>query len=189
MSFFTLEESLDQYLVFGVVEIAAGAAIAPRSILGSDTSSQLSIADGVCIGSEVVIQARWGTLTIEAGVSIGSGVLIIGQGSIGAGTCVGSGSTLVNPQVAPSTVIAPNSLVGDMGRSSEPPPPQPAPPPEQPAPAAEVSPSSGNGHGAPATIDNNGKGPSKDSLARVYGQAHVNRMLDSLFPHRRPLDS
>ncbi|PSN14074.1 carbon dioxide concentrating mechanism protein, partial [filamentous cyanobacterium CCP5] len=115
MAFFTLGELQNQYLVFGAVDIAPGAAIAPRSIVGADAASQLRIETGVCLGSEVVVQARWGTLTIEAGANIGCGALIIGQGIIGAGACIGAGSTLINPQIQPQQVIAPKSLVGASG--------------------------------------------------------------------------
>lgn len=187
MAFFTLGELQNQYLVFGTVDIADGAAIAPHSILGADGNSQLKIAAGACLGSEVVIQARWGSLTIEAGANIGSGVLIIGHGIIGSGACIGAGSTLINPQIGPQQVVSPNSLVGT-GCSTEaaasPANASAANPPEpsaaangQPEPAGNPE-HNGNGNG-------NGSGPSPEHLMRVYGKDHVSRMLDSLFPHRR----
>lgn len=200
MSFFSLGESANQYLIFGAVDIAAGVAIAPHSILGTDINSRLTIASGACLGSGVVIQARWGALVIEAGASIGSGVLIVGHGYIGSGACIGTDSTLINPQVQARSIIAPASLVGNVGRS----------PGESTSTSQHVTDvsstvviNSANGkhpgaaddsehHNHAGSPEENGPpeehGPSEENLVRVYGQAHVNRLLDSLFPHRRSID-
>ncbi|PSN13826.1 hypothetical protein C7293_14305 [filamentous cyanobacterium CCT1] len=97
----------------GNVDLAPGVAVAPGVLLGAAPGCRLIISAGVCLGADVVVQARQGDLVLEPGVSLGSGVLIVGHGSVGQHTCIGSNSTVINPNLGASQVVAPGSLVGD----------------------------------------------------------------------------
>lgn len=102
----------------GNVDLAPGVAMAPGVLLGAAPGCRLVISSGVCLGADAVVQARQGDLVLEIGVSLGSGVLVVGHGSIGQHTCVGANSTIINPTLGPSQVVAPGSLVGDPSQPS-----------------------------------------------------------------------
>ncbi|ESA36822.1 carbon dioxide concentrating mechanism protein [Leptolyngbya sp. Heron Island J] len=104
--------SQTHYYRGGDVVIDASAAIAPGVVLrAASDGSSVHIGPGVCVGAGVVIQARQGRISIEAGASLGTGALIVGHGYVGKDVCVGPSSTLINPAIAPSTVIPPCSLI------------------------------------------------------------------------------
>lgn len=143
------------FCVSGHVTIHPSAVIAPSVMLQADPGSHLIIAEGVCIGVGSILHAHQGILEIEAGVTLGRGVLIIGSGKIGANACIGSASTIFNGSVLSGQSIPPGSLIGDGSRqvaigssseaqmASEPAPTQ-APPPigggaASPAPPASSS--------------------------------------------------
>jgi carbon dioxide concentrating mechanism protein CcmN len=111
----------------GNVDLAAGVAIAPGVLLGAAPGCRLVISAGVCLGADVVVQARQGDLVLELGVSLGSGVLVVGHGSIGQHTCIGANSTIINPSLGASQVVAPGSLVGDPSQASATPGASPGP--------------------------------------------------------------
>ncbi|MDV3347668.1 hypothetical protein QGP82_03095 [Leptothoe sp. LEGE 181152] len=95
----------------GDVVIDASAAIAPGVVFRAASNAAIRIGPGVCVGAGVVIQAKQGCVYVEAGASLGTGVLIVGHGYVGKGACVGPSSTLINPEIAPNTIIPSCSLV------------------------------------------------------------------------------
>ncbi|PSR18504.1 hypothetical protein C8255_07095 [filamentous cyanobacterium CCP3] len=191
--------------------------MAPGVLLGAAPGCRLVISAGVCLGADVVVQARQGDLVLEPGVSLGSGVLIVGHGSVGQHTCIGSNSTVINPNLGASQVVAPGSLVGD--------PSQPVPEPSQScgggssvgvaAPAkhefhvangtagyrsingsqptstqgenAHYSSANGNTANGNTTSGNTSNG-NRLNGSSVYGKAQVNHLLSTLFPHRQALN-
>ncbi|MGG6238346.1 hypothetical protein ACQ4N7_06865 [Nodosilinea sp. AN01ver1] len=201
----------------GNVDLAPGVAVAPGVLLGAAPGCRLVVSAGVCLGADVVVQARQGDLVLEPGVSLGSGVLIVGHGSVGQHTCIGSNSTVINPNLGASQVVAPGSLVGD---PSQPVPNQAqsssggfvvgaASSAENRAPVAagraEYNSSSGsqpaitqdestqyggsNGNTANGnTANGNIANGSRLNGSSVYGKAQVNHLLSTLFPHRQALN-
>jgi len=188
----------------GDVVVNEGAAIAPGVILQADSGSRISIAAGACIGMGVIIHAREGTLSIGAGVILGAGVLVVGAGTIGTNACIGAGTTLIDPCIDQMQIMPAGSLIGDTSRQAEasataaaptaaptspetpeattppvaPPiePPEPAQTPPQTAPEAAAEPPESTAAEAPQP----GETPTI-----LYGQAHINRLLGTLFPHRQ----
>ncbi len=193
----------------GDVDLAPGVAMAPGVLLGASPGCRLVISAGVCLGADVVVQARHGDLVLEPGVSLGSGVLVVGHGSIGQHTCIGSNSTVINPALGASQVVAPGSLVGD---------------PSQPGPESSsgetgmgaASPGQHRAHGANGsskyglgndsqpgstlgesaqyggsngnTSNGNTSNGSRLNGSSVYGKTQVNHLLSTLFPHRQALN-
>lgn len=202
----------------GNVDLAPGVAMAPGVLLGAAPGCRLVISAGVCLGADVVVQARHGDLVLEPGVSLGSGVLVVGHGSIGQHTCIGSNSTVINPDVGAAQVVAPGSLVGDPSQ------PDPAQPPASSSSEAGVGAVSPVKHGAHAangnagfglvngqhgriqggnaqygstfnsntsngsTFNGNTSNGSRLNGSSVYGKTQVNRLLSTLFPHRQALN-
>jgi carbon dioxide concentrating mechanism protein CcmN len=99
------------------VTVHPTAAIAPGVLLQADPDSQLIIGAGVCIGIGSVLHAHQGVLEISAGAILGSGVLIVGRGKIGANACIGSSVTILHPAIEPEQFVKPGSLLGDTSRS------------------------------------------------------------------------
>ena len=204
--------SNSQILMSGDVVVNEGAAIAPGAILQADPGSRISIAAGACIGMGVILHAREGTLEIEAGVILGAGVLVVGAGKIGANACIGAGTTLIDPCIDQMQIMPAGSLMGDTSRQASasatsasatsaaptaaptspetpeattPPvdlpiepiePPQPAQTPPQTAPETAPEPPESTAAEPPQP----GETPTI-----LYGQAHINRLLGTLFPHRQ----
>ena len=194
----------------GNVDLAPGVAIAPGVLLGAAPGCRLVISSGVCLAADVVVQARHGDLVLEPGVSLGSGVLVVGHGSIGQHTCIGANSTVINPALGASQVVAPGSLVGDPSQSqnqvqSQASTPQSAPS-SQTSSYANGSSAHGMGHSAQNGSAPNGssvsgrfgESPSGSSSSSssgssgqgksVYGKAQINRLLTTLFPQRQALN-
>lgn len=133
----------------GNVSIDPTAAIAPGVLLQAEPGSILIIGAGVCIGTGSIVHAAKGNLEIGAGVCLGRGVMIIGTGSIAQNACIGSGTTVLDPQIEEGAVIAPGSIVGDRSRGevsvvetedlpiSPPPTPVTSPPVVEPDPSLE----------------------------------------------------
>ena len=196
--------SNSQILMSGDVVVNEGAAIAPGVILQAEPGSRISIAAGACIGMGVILQAREGTLEIGAGVILGAGVLVVGAGKIGANACIGAGTTLIDPCIDQMQIMPAGSLIGDTSRQASPEataaaptaaptspetpeattppvappiePPAPAPTPPQTAP--ETTPD------APESTAAEPPQPGETPTI-LYGQAHINRLLGTLFPHRQ----
>ena len=196
--------SNSQILMSGDVVVNEGAAIAPGVILQAEPGSRISIAAGACIGLGVILHAREGTLEIGAGVILGAGVLVVGAGTIGTSACIGAGATLINPCIDQRQIMPAGSLIGDTSRQAsaeataaaptaaptspetpeattppvappiEPPSPAPTPPQTPPETATDAPESTAPEPPQPG-----------ETPTILYGQAHINRLLGTLFPHRQ----
>lgn len=109
----------DSYLSGNVI-VHPSAVIAPGVIIQAAPDSRIVIGEGVCIGSGAILNAYQGTIEVENGAVLGSGVLVIGKGTIGKGACVGAATTIFNASVKAMDVIAPGSLIGDTSRQIAP---------------------------------------------------------------------
>lgn len=200
--------SNSQIFMSGDVVVNEGAAIAPGAILQADPGSRISIAAGTCIGMGVILHAREGTLEIGAGAILGAGVLVVGAGTIGANACIGAGTTLINPCIDQMQMLPAGSLIGDTSRQVaaeptaeaaaapetpetpsastpevEPPVDRPIDPPE-PAPTQPQTPPETAPEPRPETAAN--PPPEAGGVPTIlYGQAHINQLLGTLFPHRQ----
>ncbi|WP_445176879.1 carbon dioxide concentrating mechanism protein [Microcoleus sp.] len=196
--------SNSQILMSGDVVVNEGAAIAPGVILQAEPGSRISIAAGACIGLGVILHAREGTLSIGAGVILGAGVLVVGAGTIGANACIGAGTTLINPCIDQMQIMPAGSLIGDTSRQAsveataaaptaaptspetpEATTPPVAPPIEPPSPAQ--TPPQTAPETTPDAPESTAAEPPQpgDTPTILYGQAHINRLLGTLFPHRQ----
>ncbi|MEB3251238.1 MAG: hypothetical protein VKO01_03755 [Cyanobacteriota bacterium] len=144
---------------YGRVDLATSGTISPDAILGADPGCRLVIGPGVCLGSGVLIRASQGDLVIDAGASLGMGVLVVGRGRIGRYACIGANSTLINPEVADRQVLAPGTLWGD--------------------PSVPQSSVTSNGPGTDPESVVSGDRP------YVYGKRQVQQLLATLFPQRQ----
>jgi len=172
-----LDQGSDYYL-HGSVDIEPGAMIAAGVVLEAAAHASLVIQAGVCIGRGVIIQVWKGTLIIEADASVGSDVVVVGQGKIGTRACIGAESTLINPAIASEQVVPANSLLGDS--SSQRPVLM-----DQPVPNGSQPPSSEAAEADPST---NGVAPA-GVTSRVYGREQVEQLMNTLFPYRQQLNS
>jgi carbon dioxide concentrating mechanism protein CcmN len=171
----------------------------------AEPGSRISIAAGACIGMGVILHAREGTLEIEAGVILGAGVLVVGAGKIGANACIGAGTTLINPCIDKMQIMPAGSLMGDTSRQAtaeataaeataaaptspetpEATTPPVAPPIEPPAPA-QTPPQTAPETAAEPPESTAAESPQPGETPTIlYGQAHINRLLGTLFPHRQ----
>jgi len=100
----------------GNVSIDPTVAIASGVLLQADSSSQIIIGAGVCIGAGTIIHAFEGIIEIGVGVAIAAEVLIVGKSKIGDRACIGAGVTIYNHDVAVSEVLVASALVGEFGR-------------------------------------------------------------------------
>ncbi|MEG4346174.1 carbon dioxide concentrating mechanism protein [Microcoleus sp. A003_D6] len=196
--------SNSQIWMSGDVVVNEGAAIAPGVILQADPGSRISIAPGACIGMGVIIHAREGNLDIGAGVILGAGVLVVGAGTIGANACIGAGTTLIDPCIAQMQILPAGSLIGDSSRqaaaeataaaptaaptspetpeATTPPVDRPIEPPEPPETQPQTAPETPE-----AVPESSAEQPPQpgETPTILYGQAHINRLLGTLFPHRQ----
>lgn len=179
--------------ISGEVIVHPSAAIAPGVLLQADPGCRVTIAAGACIGQGTIVHAHQGTIAIEAGAILGSGVLLIGHGSIGVNACVGALTTIIDGSVAPDQLVPAHSLIGDASRQlTVEPAPEPAPAPASPAPNA----STGTAPDKPPKpeADASKQSPPKSSslaskaLTQVYGQTYVERIMITMFPHRQSLN-
>jgi carbon dioxide concentrating mechanism protein CcmN len=104
------------FYISGEVKIDESAAIAPGVILQAGANGRIIIGSGVCIGMGSILQVCDGVLEIETGANLGAGVLMVGQGKIGANACVGAATTILNSSIAAGQVVAPGSIFGDTSR-------------------------------------------------------------------------
>ena len=100
----------------GDVTIHPMATIAPGVMLQADPGCRLGVGAGVCVGIGAILHAHGGNLMIEAGVTLGSGVLIVGQVTVGENACIGSAVTILNQSIAPRQIVTSGSLIGDDSR-------------------------------------------------------------------------
>ncbi|MEG4072295.1 carbon dioxide concentrating mechanism protein [Microcoleus sp. Pol14C2] len=203
--------SNSQILMSGDVVVNEGAAIAPGAIMQADPGSRISIAAGACIGMGVILHAREGTLEIAAGVILGAGVLVVGAGTIGENACIGAGTTLINPSIEKMQIMPAGSLMGDTSRqaaaaeatataptaapTSPETPEATTPPVDRPIepiePIEPPQPAQTPPHTAPETAPDPPESTAPEppqpgeTPTILYGQAHINRLLGTLFPHRQ----
>lgn len=102
--------------VSGDVTVHPSAAIAPGVILKTGPNGHIIINAGVCIGMGSILNAYQGTIEIETGATLGSGVLVVGQGKIGSQASIGTATTIYNTSVNSHEVISPYSVLGDTSR-------------------------------------------------------------------------
>lgn len=182
------------FYISGAVTIHPSAAIAPGVMLQADPNSELIVAAGVCIGTGCVLHAHQGVLELESGATLGSNVLIIGQGKIGINACIGAMTTIINNSVLPHQMIPPGSLLGDGSRqvivvepskSSQPAAPKPAPPSAAVSgtPQSESA-SSHDASGATASTPTPSSSSEPGEVRVIYGRAYLERMMLTMFPHR-----
>jgi carbon dioxide concentrating mechanism protein CcmN len=96
-----------RYFVSGEVQVEAGAGIGAGVLLRANPGCRIHIGRGACIGMGSVLHACGGSLIVEAGATLGMGVLVIGQGTIGKNACIGSETTVLNCSVLSQAVIPP----------------------------------------------------------------------------------
>ena len=178
--------SSSHFCVSGDVTIHPTAVIAAGVLLQADPESRIVIGAGVCLGMGTVVHAHQGTLDVEAEVTVGAGVLIIGAGKIGASACIGAASTLWNHSIDRGAIVPPLSLLGIPGNQvAEIIPelvPEAAP---EPAPAASSVPQEPL-NGAIGTASSQPAAEIQLSFTTpVYGQENLNRLLSTLLPHRQ----
>lgn len=204
MSLFPLQPATQaEVYILGDVQIDPSAAIAPGVILQAAPDCQITIAAGACLGMGTIICASYGDVAVEAGVILGAGVLILGQATVGANSCIGAATTIYNTTVEPMQFVQAGTVLGDTSREVKfieqveeegtattaiPPEPQTQsqtqtpsepPPPETPAVTPDSPESTQNGQTPAQPL------AQKPQPSQVYGREQVNQMLLSLFPHRR----
>ncbi len=204
MSLFPLQPATQADIyIQGNIKIDPSVAIAPGVILQAAPECSISIAAGVCIGMGTIINATQGTVEIGAGVILGAGVLILGNAKIGANSCIGAATTIYNAIVEPMQFIRAGTILGDTSRKIKEVSPwdesqsEPDSPPIQEETVGkeaqngsqpkeeekEISPS------PPPEAENGIEAhPAKNAGSTIYGRSHVNQMLFSLFPNRRPTE-
>jgi carbon dioxide concentrating mechanism protein CcmN len=174
----------DHLYISGNVTLDASAAIAPNVMLQADPGCHLIIAAGVSIGSGCVLHAHSGTLEIDAGATLGSGVLILGSGKIGANACIGSRATLIDSSIEPEYTVPTGAIIGDRSRQDAS--TQPNSTQSQngatPSVAAETPSTPAETNGA-APVKENGK------AKPVHGQVYLERMMVMMFPHQQKLNN
>ena len=102
--------------ISGDVEIHPTASLAAGVILQAVPGQRIAIGADVCIGMGVIINACQGSVEIESGAILGSGVLIIGACKIGNNACVGTTVTIFQTNIDAMSVIEPGSILGDNSR-------------------------------------------------------------------------
>ncbi len=189
----------NQIYIWGDVTIHPSAVIAPGVLLQAEPDSRIIIAAGVCIGMGSILHSYQGTLEVGESANIGTGVLFVGRGKIGANACVGSSTTIFNTDVQQQQVLPAGSLLGDTSRQSS---------------GSELEPSGVTGlsqqpsmpvkepesASVPLTSESSSKEEKQTSAAgqeqtsveepvsEVYGRTYVNELLVKLMPHRQQLN-
>lgn len=199
----------DSY-ISGEVIIHPSAVLAPGVILQAAANSKIIIGSGVCVGMGSILQVHEGTLEVEAGANLGAGLLMVGQGKIGANACIGAATTIFNCSVEPGQVIAAGSVFGDLSRRiSES--PQPTNETKQPELSTNDLTSSENGTGKQKDLGTGGQTEQEEELINksssppssppsppappqdsqistyIYGQESIQKLLVTLFPHKQSL--
>lgn len=185
----------------GEVSIDPSAAIASGVILRAATDSKIIIGAGVCIGIGSILTASQGILEVEAGASLGAGVLVVGKGKIGINCCIGALTTIWNASIEPWQAVAPGSLIGDSGRkmplsssdtehptSADIPLPTVTHTPGQESLNGQVPvPKTEKTEGSEITDTHSASEQQVEALnsgeVNVYGQDNLNRLLKTLFPY------
>ncbi|MBD2462730.1 transferase [Oscillatoria sp. FACHB-1407] len=195
------------FSIRGDVTVHPSAAIAPGVLLQADPGARLMIAAGVSIGAGSILHAYEGDLTIEVNACLGSGVLLVGSGKIGANACIGSMTTILNGCVESGQVIPPETLMGDRSRqlpSSE----SESSESESELAVASLDEGNSNEHSSleetssdlvepegepvdssePNGAQSQPTQPDTAAKPTVYGLDAFNTLMASLFPHRQSLN-
>lgn len=169
------------------------AVIAPGVMLQADPGSQLIVAAGVCIGMGCILHAHQGMLEIEAGATLGTGVLVVGHGKIGANACIGAMTTIIDSSVPEQQMISPGSLIGDRSRQADT--AEPASEPDVASASSSSSPPSfeqaaesptSTSQKSASEVEQPPPPPAQEETVRVvYGQSYLERMMITMFPHRK----
>ncbi len=197
----------------GEVQVDPTAQIAPGVLLQADPGCQIRIGAGACIGMGSILHAHGGSLVIGHGATLGVGVLVVGSGTVGAGVCVGSYSTIFDSYLAPNLIIPPGSLVGDQSREAIQAGDQGDPKDPPTDPAAQTNPADPSGapipHRFPTTPTDNVQRslsawhqaqaqstpltespvPKAPKPNGIPGQADLDRLLNRIAPHRLGTES
>ena len=105
--------------ISGDVEIHPTASLAPGVILQAVPGQRIVIGADVCIGMGAIVNASQGSVEIESGAILGSGVLIFGACKIGKNACIGTTVTIFQANIEAMIVIEPGSILGDDSRQVE----------------------------------------------------------------------
>ncbi len=201
--------------VSGDVTIHPNVAIAPGVLIQADPDSKIIIESGTCIGMGTIIHAcgvSGGAIEIKAGVTIGTGVLIVGSVTIGTNACVGSMTTVLNQVIPAAELVLAGSLlvVGDVVRAFS----SPEKTSTQVIESVKTNPpltveiTEPQGYTTTLVIESSSEvqliesSPDRtetsivikesikgtDSAPQVYGQENLNRLLEKLLPHRQSLN-
>lgn len=98
----------------GDVTVDPSAVIGLGVILQASPNGRIVIRAGACLGMGTIINACEGTIEIESGAVLGPGVLMIGQGKVGANASIGAVSTIFNASIPPMQVLAAGSVIGQI---------------------------------------------------------------------------
>jgi carbon dioxide concentrating mechanism protein CcmN len=98
----------------GDVTVDPSAVIGLGVILRASPKGRIVIRAGACLGMGTIINACEGTIEIESGAVLGPGVLMVGQGKVGANASVGAVSTIFNASIPPMQVLAAGSVIGQI---------------------------------------------------------------------------
>jgi carbon dioxide concentrating mechanism protein CcmN len=187
--------------VSGDVTIHPNVAIASGVLIQADSDSQIIIESGTCIGMGTIIHASKGVIEIKSGVTIGTGVLIIGALTIGANACIGSMTTILNQMIPTAELILAGSLLGVPSANGQ---VTKVEETQQQSVAntetqeckttliiessseVQLTESSPDRAETSITIKESIKGT--ESIPQVYGQENLNRLLAKLLPHRHSLN-
>lgn len=182
------------YWVVGEVIVDPSAAIAPGTLLLAEPGCRITVGPGVCVGTGAIVHGFGGNLTIDAGAVIGSAVLLLGSGKIGAKACIGASATLVNPTIEAGQMILQDSYNGSLGLEGlfEPPSPEmvatipDAPPPLDGASDAQATNASPEAEPRvdPFQSTPNGSHSMPPIASQVYGLKAFYRLMTMLFPSR-----
>ncbi|HIK20556.1 MAG TPA: hypothetical protein IGR15_05765 [Synechococcus sp. M44_DOE_062] len=194
-----------RYFVSGEVQVEAGVGIGAGVLLRANPGCRIYIERGVCIGMGSVLHACGGSLIVEAGATLGMGVLVIGQGTIGKNACIGSETTVLNCSVLSQAVIPPGSLIGDptygsnlkeAGTTQADPSevemaqetlPEPPPPPS--SPVANVEKQTRRWQEAAEQTQEKPTSPKTRKLNGIPGHSELDRLLGKIYPYRQVLSS
>ncbi|WP_019504420.1 hypothetical protein [Pleurocapsa sp. PCC 7319] len=200
--------------ISGDVELHPTASLAPGVILQAAPNCRIVICADVCIGMGVIINACQGSVEIDSGAILGSGVLIVGNCKIGSNACVGTSTTIFQATVTAMTVIEPGSIIGDISRQvnlDETPKttkvndysaPKPNNADQDPRRTSNSNNRSAKQPHQTVASDSNQE-PNSSSIPQVekvepmvqkekvpvVGQVYINELLVTLFPHNKDLNS
>lgn len=178
--------------VSGDVTIQPNVAIAPGVLIQANPGCQITIESGTCIGMGSIIHAFNGKIEIKSGVTIGTGVLIVGDVTVGHNACIGAMTTVFNQEVPASSLILAGSLLSHGDRQPKEVAPEVKQTPEpytvvvESLSEVQVTKSASDRSETSIVIKESVK--STESSPQVYGQENLNRLLAKLLPHRQSLN-